>query len=105
EVDLPGMRRHPEHEDVGARAEDSLDGARHDHAAHLGMLETDSLQRIGELDVDAEIVGIELELVAWTNPAVFVDPHRERREGAVERELPVRIALRARFVADRRAAG
>src|SRR4029078_8316623 len=85
---LPRMRRDPQHEDVGARAEDALDGARQDDAAHLGMLETESLERIGELDVYAEIVGIELELVNGTKPAVFVDPHRQRRDCAVERELP-----------------
>ena len=27
------------------------------------MLEADALQRVGELDVDAEVVGVELELV------------------------------------------
>ncbi len=69
------------------------------------MLEADPLQRVGELDVDAEVVGIELELVTGTDSAVLVDVHRQRRERAVERELPVRVAVGVRVVADRCAAG
>ena len=38
--------------------------ARDDDGAHLGMLEADALQRVGELDVDAEVVRVELERVA-----------------------------------------
>ena len=34
-----------------------------DDARDLGVLEAEALQRVGELDVDAEIVGVELELV------------------------------------------
>jgi hypothetical protein len=34
------------------------------NGAHFRMLETDALNGVGELDVDAEVVGVELELVA-----------------------------------------
>ena len=34
-----------------------------DDRVDLGMLEADALQRVGELDVDAEVVGVELQLV------------------------------------------
>ena len=54
----------PEHEDVGAGAEDALLAAGDDDAAHLGVLEAQPLDRVGELDVDAEVVGVELQLVA-----------------------------------------
>ena len=39
-----------------------------DHGADLGMLEADAVQRVVQLDIDAEIVGIELELVAGDRP-------------------------------------
>jgi hypothetical protein len=35
------------------------------------MLEADAIERIGELDVDPEVVAIELELVAGTDAAVL----------------------------------
>ena len=98
EVDLPPVRRRSEHEDVRAGAEHALLAARHDHAPHFGMLEAYPLQRVGKLDVDAEVVGIELELVAGIQAAVLVDVQRQRRDRAVERELPVRVAVRVRVV-------
>ena len=63
EVHLEAVARRAEHEDVGAGAEDARLEAREDDGVHFGMLEADALQRVGELDVDAEIVGVELELV------------------------------------------
>ena len=89
-----------EHEDVGAGAEHAIARAGHDDGAHFGVLEADALQRVVQLDVDAEIVGVELELVAGTNTAVLGDVHRERRERAVERELPVAVAARVRCEID-----
>ncbi len=59
--------------------------------AHLGMFEADALDGIRELDVDAEIVRIELQAVVGREPAVFLHVHRQRRDGAVERQLPVQI--------------
>ena len=56
EVDLPRMRRQAEHEDVGARAEDAIARAGDDHRTDVGMLETDALERVVELDVDAQVV-------------------------------------------------
>ena len=61
EVDLEGVRRRREHVDVGAGAEDAIAARGDDHGAHLGVLEAQALDRVGELDVDAEVVGVELE--------------------------------------------
>jgi hypothetical protein len=44
------------------------------------MLEAQPLHSVGELDIDAEIVGIELELVAFVQPALLVDVHGQRRD-------------------------
>src|SRR5258706_6785257 len=92
EVDFPRVAREAQHEDVRARAEDALIEAREDHGPNLGMLEADAVQRIGELDVHAEVVGVELELVAGTQPRILGDVHREGRDRAVEGEVPVAVA-------------
>ena len=59
-----------------------------------GMLEAQPLHRVGKLDVDAEIVGIELELIAFEQAAILVDVHGQRRDVAVDRQLPVPVARR-----------
>ena len=56
------------------------------------VLEAQPLHGVGKLDVDAEIVGIELELVAFEQPGVLVDVHDEVGDLAVECQLPVAIA-------------
>src|SRR6185369_4415714 len=42
--------------------------------------------------VDAEIVGVELEIVALEQPAFLVDIKKERRDVAVDCELPMAVA-------------
>ena len=44
-----------------------------DHRAHLGVLEAQPLDGVVQLDVDAQVVGVELELVAGHQAAVLVD--------------------------------
>ena len=55
------------------------------------MFEPKPLDRVGKLDVHAEIIGIELELVAFEQRRLFVDVHRERREIALNGELPMTV--------------
>ena len=75
-----------EHEDVGAGAEDARLEAGEDDGMHLGMLEAEALQRVGELDVHAEVVGVELQLVVvGAQAGVFLHVHGERGDRAVER--------------------
>ena len=40
-----------------------------DDGVHLGMLEAHALNRVGEFDVDREIVGVELQPVVGESPA------------------------------------
>src|SRR4029453_9528751 len=87
EIDFPRVRGKPQHEDVGAGTEDALATARDDDAANLGVLEAYALQRVRELDVDTEVVGVELELVAWQEAAILVDRERGDRDGPVAREV------------------
>ena len=97
EVHLPRVRRAAQHEDVGAGAEDALLQAGDDDGVDFGMLEADALDRVGELDVDAEVVGVELEPVVGRQAGVFLHVHRQRRDGAVEGQLPVAVPIRRRF--------
>ena len=86
------MRGQAEHEDVGARAEDAIARAGHDHRADLGVLETDALERVVQLDIDAEVVRVELELVTLADARILRDVHCKARDAAVDGELPVAIA-------------
>src|SRR6266700_7115447 len=58
------------------------------------MLEAQALDHVRELDVDAEIVGIELEQIALEQATILVNIHGQRRDVTVNRELPVPIAGR-----------
>src|ERR1700681_1278548 len=58
------------------------------------MLEAQPLHGVGEFDVDAEIVGIQLELIALEQPGILVDIHGQRRDIACDVELPVPVARR-----------
>ena len=64
------------------------------------MLEADALHRVVQLDIDAEIIGIELELVAFPQPAVFIDIHGQGGDRPVAGERPVFIVFRTGFVMD-----
>ena len=94
EVHLPRMARAAQHEDVGAGAEDSFLEAGDDDRVDLGMLEANALDRIGQLDVDAEVVRVQLEPVVGGEPGIFLHVHRQRRDSAIEGQLPVPIFFR-----------
>ena len=94
EIDLVGVGRAREHADIGAGAEHAVLGRADHDDLHLGVLEAQPLHGVRELDVDAEIVGIEFELVALEQAAVFVDVHGQGRGVALDRELPVPVARR-----------
>ena len=94
-LDTPSMKMlAPEQNTLSLRAGD-------DDRAHLGVLEADALQRVVQLDVDAQVVAVELELVAGAEAAVFVDVHRQRGDRAVEAELPVPVLRGVGLVVDR----
>jgi hypothetical protein len=100
EVDLPRMRRHAEHEDVGARTEDAVLQAGHDDRAHFGVLEADAIDRVVQFDVDAEVVAVELQLVAGTDAGILVDVQAQRGDRPVELHRPVAVARRLDAVVD-----
>ena len=70
--------------------------------AHLRMLEAQPLHRVVQFDVDAEVVGIELELVAVEQPAGRIDVHDQVGDVAVELDAPMAVARRLGLEIDRR---
>src|SRR5439155_18122089 len=58
------------------------------------MLEAEPLHRVGQFDIDAKIVGIQLELVAFEQPAILIDVHSQRRDLAIDLQLPMPVARR-----------
>ena len=70
------------------------------------MLEAQPLHRIIQFDIDAEIVGIQLELIALEQAAILVDIHGQGRNVAVHGKLPMLVARRVGLEVDiLRAAG
>ena len=100
EIDFERVCGGPEHVDVGARAEDAVLGARDDDAAHLGMLEAQPLDGVGQLDVHTEVVAVGLEAVPLAQGPLLLDVHGERRDRRGGLELPVQVAGRVRLEAN-----
>ena len=100
EIHLPAVTGLAQHVDVGAGAEHALARRSEDHAAHLGVLEADAVQGIVELDVHAEVVGVELQLVAGLDALVLVHVHGEGGDRAVDAHAPVGVALGVGVEAD-----
>ena len=59
--------------------------------ANLGMLEADALERIVQLDIHAQIVGVQFQLVAGPDAGVFLDVERQCRNRAFVGNAPVSI--------------
>ena len=92
EVHFVGVARACQHADVRAGAEDARLGRAQNDGLDARMLEAKTRDRVGEFDVDAEIVGIEFELIAFEEAAVLVHIERESRDVGVDRQLPMPIA-------------
>ena len=94
--------RAAQHHDVRAGAEDPLLERRDDDRVDLGVLEAEALDGVGELDVDAEVVGVQLQLVVGREAGVLAHVHRQRGDRAVEGELPVPVVRRVGLEGDGR---
>ena len=70
-------------------------------AATSGCSKPQPLHGVGELDVDTEIVGVELELVPGRKPAGFVDVELQRGDSAFGAQAPVTVAIRRSTHVDR----
>ena len=101
EIDLVAVRRLGERADIGAGAEHIVLARADDDRAHLGVLEAQALHRVGQLDIDAEIVGIELQFGAGIEPAGRIDIEGQGRDRAVDRQPPMAVARRVGAEIDR----
>ena len=94
EVHLPRVRGLGEHPDVGAGAEHAVETAGQHHRLDLRVLEAQPLHGVVQLDVDTEVVGVHLQLVAGHQPAVLVDAEGQRGDLPVDLDRPVPVAVR-----------
>ena len=58
------------------------------------MLEAQALHGVRQFDVDAQVVGIELEFIAGADAAVLGHVEDQLGHGAVDGKLPVPVARR-----------
>ena len=93
EIDLVLVRRLSQRTDIGTGAKHvRLTRADH-HRAHLGVLEAQPLHRVGKLDIDTEVVGIELQLVVGKRAPPMGSTSSVRLATAPStREVPMAIA-------------
>jgi hypothetical protein len=54
---------------------------------------TNALNRVGQLDVHAEVVRIQFQFVVGDETGILLHIHAERGDRAVERQLPMTIAI------------
>src|SRR5690606_7213650 len=94
EVDLVLVRGLAQHPDVGAGTEHAVLAGPQYHGLHAGVFETQPLNGVVQFDVDAQVVGIELQLIAGKQTAGFVHVHGERRYLAIHGQFPVAVAIR-----------
>ena len=66
-----GVGRKSQHVDIGAGAENAVLGAGDHDRADFRMLEPNSLQGIVQLDIHAQVVGIQLQFIAGTQTRLF----------------------------------
>ena len=74
-----------------ARAKDAVLAAGDDDAAHVGVLKADAVERVMQLNVHPQVVAVELELVARTNPTVLRNVEGQPCNGALDRQGPVAV--------------
>ncbi len=88
------MRGSAQHEDIRAGAEDPFLEAGDDDRMDLWMLESETLHGVRQLDIDSEIVRVQFEAVVVRKAAIFLNVHGQRRDRAVQAELPMTIPIR-----------
>ena len=95
EIHFVRMGRLRQHPDICAGAENAILVGRHDDGADFRVFEPDPLQRVVKLDIDSEVVGIKLQLIARHQGRFFVHVQREPRDASVKCQIPVMVFVRA----------
>src|ERR1700694_5895237 len=96
EINFESMARSAEHIDVRTGAEDSRLEAGDDDRAYFRMLKSQTLNSIGELDINPEVVRVELELVTFGECLIFLDIHRKSSDLPFDVQFPVFVMRRRR---------
>ncbi len=86
-----------QHADIGAGAEHAILARPQQHRLDRRIFEPQALECIEQFDIDAEIVGIELELVTFKQAAIFIYIHGQAGDIAIDIQLPMAIGFRARL--------
>ena len=94
EIHLVGMGGGTQHPNVGACAEHSDLAGSQDHGTDFGMLEPQALHGVVEFDVDADVVGIQLQFVVAELGRVLVHIHFQARDGALGGDRPMSVPVR-----------
>ena len=90
-IDFEGVRRGAEHVDIRAGAKDSrLQTGNHD-GTYLGMFKANSLNRVGQLDINSKVIRVEFQLVTIAESLVFLYVHRQGSDLSVKAQAPVFI--------------
>src|SRR5260370_16254436 len=79
EVNFEGVRRRAQHVNVGAGAKDPRLQTGHHDGTNFRMFEAQALNGVGEFDVHAEVVRIELQLVTFGESLILLPFPRKLR--------------------------
>ena len=89
------MGRLTKHADIGTGTKHLRVIGTEDDTADFGMFKPQTLDRVIQLDIDTEIVGVQFQLIAGLQRRVFGDCHRQTRDITVYRQIPVLVLIRA----------
>ena len=93
-IDLMGVAGAGQHADIGPGAEHPFLARTHNHDLHLRVLETQPLDRISQLNIDAKIIGIKFQLIAVKQSARLINIQGQRCGVTVRGKPPVPITVR-----------
>jgi hypothetical protein len=94
------MSRAREHINVRARRENAVFAADQHNSSDFGVFEPEPLDRIGKLDVDAQVVAVQFELVAGMKPGILTHVKGESRDSSIYRQVPVTVIRGSSFEAN-----
>ena len=80
-----------QHEDIGARAEDAVLATGDDDGLDFRVLKANAVQGVMQLHVHAQVIAVELELVAGANATVFGNVELHAGDIALHFKRPVTV--------------
>ena len=99
-VHLPSVTGNTQHKDVGPGTKHFFFGAGDHHGAHFGVLKTDAVDGIVQLNIHPQVIAVELEFVAGAQTGVLVKVGAQRGDRTIETHLPVFVLAGVGLVID-----